>query len=200
MFFTARQLQEMHKTGGGVTLPYRARLTPLAADWAKSKGITVGYAEAPAKEKDPAAATVGRYLWWCDGPCGAAKAAVTSLEKELALSPLPLPADARQLASAVKYLAGEVKANRAAGGVLLVASGGAAVVYANRCPSLRAIMGTCLGSVDEGVNLVAANVLIIEHPWQTLMQARNMLSRFVRAKRQVSDETGRQLAELATCG
>ena len=30
MIFTARQLEELHRTNGHVTLPYRARLSPLA--------------------------------------------------------------------------------------------------------------------------------------------------------------------------
>ena len=75
-----------------------------------------------------------------------------------------------------------------------------AVVYANRCPSLRAILGTCLDAVEQGVQQLAANVLVIEHPYKTLQQVKNMLSRFVRAKRGLSDDVKRQLQELATCG
>jgi ribose 5-phosphate isomerase RpiB len=202
MFFTARQLQDLHRAGGSVTLPYRARLTPLAADWVKSKGIAIGYAEGEAKEAHQKSAdnALSRYLWWCDGPCGSAKAAVTSLEKELSLAPLPLPADGKQLVATIKHLATQVKQNQAAGGLLLVQSGASAVVYANRCPSLRAILGTCLGTVDEGVKNLSANVLVIEHPWQTLMQTKNLVSRFVRAKRKLNEDVKRQLAELATCG
>jgi ribose 5-phosphate isomerase RpiB len=204
MFFTARQLQDLHRTNGQVTLPYRARLTPLAADWVRSKGIIIGYADAEAKgtqsQSAEAKSPTARYLWWCDGPCGSAKAAVTSLEKELSLAPLPLPADGKQLVAAIKHLVAQVKQNQAAGGVLLVQSGASAVVYANRCPSLRAILGTCLGTVDEGVKNLSANILVIEHPWQTLMQTKNLVSRFVRAKRELSEDVKRQLAELATCG
>ena len=41
MIVTARQLEDLHKSHGGngrVTLPYRARLTPLAADYVRSHG------------------------------------------------------------------------------------------------------------------------------------------------------------------
>ncbi len=208
MFFTARQLQDLHRTSGQVTLPHRARLTPLAADWVRSAGIVISFANGEANEgikgSPEAPVPAGQYLWWCDGPCGSAKAAVTALEKELPLAPLPacpvpMPGSGMQLVTAIRQLAGEIKANRAAGGVLLVKSGASAVVYANRCPSVRAVMGTCLGSVDEGVRSVAANVLVIEHPWQTLMQTKNLVARFMRAKREVSEDVKRQLAELAAC-
>jgi hypothetical protein len=46
---------------------------------------------------------------------------------------------------------------------------------------------------------VAANVLVIEHPHQTMPQVRNMLGRFLRSRREVSDEINRQLEELASC-
>ena len=32
MIFTARQLEDLHRTNGHVVLPYGARLTPLAVD------------------------------------------------------------------------------------------------------------------------------------------------------------------------
>jgi ribose 5-phosphate isomerase RpiB len=204
MFFTARQLQDLHRAGGLVTLPYRAQLTPLAADWVRSNRIIISYANAEAKGTQSQSTEAGSrsagYLWWCDGPCGSAKAALISLEKELSLAPLPLPPDGKQLVAAIKQLSAQVQQKQAAGGILLVQSGASAVVYANRCPSLRAILGTCLGTVDEGVKILAANILVIEHPWQTLMQTKNLVSRFVRARRELSEEVKRQLAELATCG
>ena len=43
MIFTARQLEDLHKSNGHVVLPYGARLTPLAVDWARGKKIAVGY-------------------------------------------------------------------------------------------------------------------------------------------------------------
>ena len=112
----------------------------------------------------------------------------------------PVPAEAKYLIGAIKHLAGEIRNDRAAAGVLLVQSGAAAVVFANRCPSLRAILGTCRESVQQGVDRVDANVLVIEHPYQTLQQVRNMVSLFVRARRELSENVKRQLQELASCG
>ncbi len=74
------------------------------------------------------------------------------------------------------------------------------MIYANRCPSLRAILGTCIESVDQGVNDLAANVLVIEHAYKTLPQVKNLLSRFVRGKRDLSEDVKRQLQELTSCG
>ena len=50
------------------------------------------------------------------------------------------------------------------------------------------------------VDRVGANVLIIEHPYQTLPQVRNLLAQFVRMRRELSDDVRRQLQELASCG
>ena len=50
MIITARQLEDLHKSHGGngrVTLPYRARLTPLAADFVRTRKLTLGYSDMP---------------------------------------------------------------------------------------------------------------------------------------------------------
>ena len=88
MIFTARQLEELHRTNGHVTLPYRARLTPLAHDWLKQKKLTIGYADVEVKpvspaERSQATLAISRpFVWWCDGPCGPAKAALMAQAKE----------------------------------------------------------------------------------------------------------------------
>lgn len=215
MIYTARQLEDLWKSNGGaVVLPYRARLSPLAADWVRAKKITVGYADgdaaslaAKAKEVSSAlAAAVGGngsvkpLLWWCDGPCGTAKAALMAQAREATLTEAGIPGDVKKLIPAIKHIAAEVKSGRAGGGVLMVGAGATALVYANRCPSLRAILGTCLESVEQGIQQVAANVLVIEYPHKTLQQIKNILGRFARGQRQVSDEVIANLKELGACG
>jgi hypothetical protein len=93
-----------------------------------------------------------------------------------------------------------VKDGNSAGGVLLVQSGAAAVMLANRCPVLRAIVGTTLESLEAGIVSVAANVLVLEYPNKSFSQLKNLLSRFVRARRDVSEDLKRQIEELASCG
>src|SRR5439155_20999559 len=97
MFVTVRQLEDLHRQNGSnghVTLPYRARLTPLAQDWVRSKRVVLGYADgevSPAKMPDDNAGKpaspggAGTVVWWCDGPCGPAKAALAAYEKESSL-------------------------------------------------------------------------------------------------------------------
>lgn len=211
MIFTARQLEDLHKTNGHVVLPYGARLTPLAVDWARAKKIAVGYgpdelvrasgggnASSSAIGAKPQA-TAGAFLWWCDGPCGAAKAAVGALAKESSLTAIDLPSDAKQLVPALKQLATAVKTGKSTGGLLLVQSAAAATVLANRCPALRAVAGTTLESLEAGIAQVAANVLVVEYSNKSFSQIKNLLSRFVRAKRELSDDVKRQLQELASC-
>ena len=214
MIFSARQLQELHKTNGHVTLPYRARLTPLAQDWVRAQKIAVEYSDmekpvsapkassvsdAPGSPAKPQAAA-GTFLYWCDGPCGPAKAAIVTQAKESSLIAIETSADPRHLVEVIKHLAAEVKENRVVGGILVVTSGALAMLFANRCPSLRAVLGSCQEAVEQGVAQMGANVLVIEHKYKTLPQVKNMLSRFVRGARNVSDDVQRQLKELTSCG
>jgi ribose 5-phosphate isomerase RpiB len=225
MIVTARQLEDLHRQSGSnghVTLPYRARLTPLASDWVRSKKVVVGYGDAGApagggatfakpQAAKPAhdagssisashASDAGAFVWWCDGPCGPAKAAVIAHEREASLRALDKPTDSKQLVGVLKAIAADVRSGRIQGAILLVQNGALATVFANRCPSLRAIIGTSLEAVDQGVQQAGANVLIIEHPQKTLQQVKNLLGRFTRGKRGLSEEMQRQLNELAACG
>jgi len=201
LIVTARQLEDQFKGSGQVKLPRAARLTPLAADWIKAKRVKVQYDDAPVAAAAAAtSAPAGTTLWWCDGPCGAAKGAIMTLSREIGLAELPVPQDAKQIVKAIKHLAGEIKAGRATAGILVVKTGAPAVVFANRCPSIRAVLGTCLDAVEQGVQQVAANVLIVEHPYQTMSQVRNMVSRFAKAKRELTDDVKKQLQELSSCG
>ena len=110
------------------------------------------------------------------------------------------PADGKQLVSVVKHIAEEVKGQRIAGGILLVQNGALASVYSNRCPSLRAVMGTCLEAVDQGVQVAAATVMVSEYPYKTLPPGENLLGRFVRGKREVREEVRRTLGEVVAWG
>ena len=212
MIFTARQLEDLHKSNGHVVLPYGARLTPLAVDWARAKKIVIGYGpdelvKGQGKKVEAVGAagiampqaTAGAFLWWCDGPCGAAKAAVGAQAKESSLGAVGVTEDAKHLVAAIKRIALAVKEGKSEGGVLLVQSAAAAVVLANRCPSLRAIAGTTLESLEAGIRAVAANVIVIEYPGKTFPQIKNLVSRFVRAKRDVGDDLLAQMREVASC-
>jgi ribose 5-phosphate isomerase RpiB len=239
MIVTARQLQDLHARASGdgqIVLPYGARLTPLAADWIRSKRISLGYGPdsllpspgtlnslvpgtpnfpspgtpgegeggglpSPKPSPQPSAGLPGEgvILWWCDGPCGAAKAAVAAQSRETRLAPIDLASEPTQLTAVIKHLATQIKSAHANGGVLLVKSAAEAIVYANRCPSLRAIVGTCLESVDQAMTAIGANVLILEYPHKSLPQIRNLLARFARGPRNAPEQVQHRLKELASC-
>jgi ribose 5-phosphate isomerase RpiB len=206
MIFTARQLEELYRSNGKITLPYRARLTPLAQDWLRQKKIEVGYSDAEATKK-PAdnvggfagAPVAGKWLWWADGPCGPAKAALLSVTRESNVQPTEIGVDPKRIAEAVKIVAHELKTDKTSGAILLVSNGAAAMVFANRCPSIRAVLGTCIEAVDQAVKLVAANVIVIEHPYKSLQQVKTLLSRFLRGKRELTAEVKQQLSDLSSC-
>jgi len=63
--------------------------------------------------------------------------------------------------------------------------------------ALRAILGTTLESLEAGISQVAANVLVIEYPGKTFPQIKNLLSRFVRAKRELGEDVKRQMLDLS---
>lgn len=216
MIFTARQIEDLHKTNGHISLPVGARLTPMASDWLKSKRLSLVFdgqltAKPAALDFDKLSrgavgnlastpAPAGVTLWWCDGPCGAAKAALASLARESTIQPMSITAEPKYIVAAVKQLASEIKNDRASAGVFLVQTGAAAMVYANRCPTLRAILGTCRDAVQQGVDQLAANVLVIETPYQSLQQTKNLLGQFLKMRRTVSDDVKHRLQELASCG
>jgi hypothetical protein len=201
MIVTARQLQELQargQEGEQIVLPYGARLTPLALDWARSKRVKIGYASAEIAQTQATSGSAS-ILWWCDGQSGAAKAALASLSRESSLAAIDLPNAPAHLVPAIKILASRIKAQQANSGVLLVKSAAEAIVYANRCRSIRAIVGTCPESIDQGISSVAANVVVVEYVYKNFSQIRNLLSRFARGARNLSAETQQRLEELASC-
>src|SRR4051794_14026719 len=134
MIFTARQLEDLHRNTGAngqIVLPYAARLTPNAQDWIRQRKIGVGYSDVDATAVQQAATTNSRtdaaasapttpFLWWCDGPCGPAKAALVTQSKESALAESSIAQDQNHLIPAIKHVAAEVKSGRVSGAVLLV--------------------------------------------------------------------------------
>ena len=213
MIFSARQLEEMHKASGHVALPRAARLTPLAQDWLKSRKLVVVYTDLSEGTKVPAvggpvagvanpptaAVAGGQWLWWCDGPCGMAKAAL-SAHRDVNLVGMQVAADGGKVLAVAKELAGQLKGGSANGALVFVQSAAAAMLYLNRCASVRAVLGTNLQTVDTGIRQLAANVLVIEYPGQSLQHMKNLIGRFVKAKRELSPDTQRALQEVASCG
>lgn len=182
-------------------------MTPLAQDWLKSRKISLVYtdlSEAPRPAvtgirtgEAPAAASGGaKFLWWCDGPSGMAKGAL-SAHRDVNMAGLQTPADAGKTVAAVKELVGAIKGDPSAAGLFFVQSAGLATVYLNRPRQLRAVVGTTLQSLEAAIRAAGPNVLVVEYPTQTLQQMKNLIGRFVKAKRDLSPETRQGLQELS---
>ena len=210
MIYTARQLQDLlaSSSNNQVVLPYGARLTPLAQDWVRAKKVALGFSnieppkpviKAIGQNAITAADNAsGKILWWCEGACGAAKAAVAAQSKESPMSPIELPGDAKNLVPVIKQIAGAFKAGSAAQAIILVQTGATAMVLANRSPMIRAVLGTCMEAVNQGLSEIAANVLVIEYQYKTLSQIKNFIGRFARGgARTIDDQLQAQLKELA---
>lgn len=199
MFYTARQLELLLKENGSIVIPYGARLTPLAKDWVRRQKVQVGYGDVEPKTGSKPAPPAGKqplYLWWCDGPCGSAKAALLNAGREARLEAMAILEDSSRVLAAIRHLATEVQSGAAAGGILVVKRSAVAAVYANRCSALRAIVGTSLPTVEAGIAELAANVLILEADQLTLNQMKHLILRFAKAPRELKESVVRELSEL----
>jgi hypothetical protein len=179
MIVTARQLEELHRDSGRngrVALRAGTRLSPLAREWVRKTKVDIEYVDATTTRALVPRPELRRVVWWCDGPCAMAKAALMSQESFVNLQQISSSSEA----IAVRAIADEVAARRADAGVLLVQSAGAATVHANRLTELRAIVGTSVDSVEIAMRSIKPNVLIVEHGGNTLMNLKTLVARFVR--------------------
>jgi|GEM_PF-1697913 len=161
--------------------------------------IALGQASAVGFSGTAVTGNRGGFVWWCDGPCGPSKAALMSLEREVNLKPMDIAQQESSTVDAIKKIATSIKTNQISGAIVLVKTGAVAGVFANRCPSIRAITGTCIDAVDQGMRLVGANVLIIEHPYKSLSQTKTLATRFVKSTWTLSDDVKQQLQEMSSC-
>ncbi len=194
---TANQLQQAWEAApdGVATLSHDARLTPLANDLARQHPQRLRRADADA----PAAADdATRWMWWADGPCSAAQAIVTRRAARFAAA--ASPSAPGSLTQVMRDLAAALKAGRVRGGVIFVRSAARAICYANRCGSIRAVVGTCGEAVEEGIRDLGANVLVIEYPHVGPSAMETMVDRMVAREPAVPASTRRDLADLHRCG
>jgi ribose 5-phosphate isomerase RpiB len=205
---TASQLQSLgSKT---VHLDPRARLTPLAMDYVRENKLALCYVNNPpsspasaADSSGSAASTIpsangSRWLWWIAGKCPVfddlstqwrQRWVTTSHRRELAV-----------LHHVIGDLADRVASGKVNGGVLFVPGGARAVVLANRCRSLRAVVGFESRAVEQAIEHAAANVLIIEYPHVSRAVMTQMVQRFIDAPRPAQAHMQQQMRELSRCG
>lgn len=197
----AKQIENLR---GVIRLTPGARLTPAAQDVVRDHKLKVeriGAADVVhatgAGAAKPKAAGMGEFVWWIAGNCAAVDQVTPAFRTELA--PLPNVRQPSSLVPVIREISKRIKSGRAVGGILFVPGAAAAACFANRCPALRAVVGTCAGAVEEGIRLIGANVLIVEYPHHGWRAMQEMLERFVREPRPSLSEIERQLQELGTC-
>ena len=198
---TANQLQAaMDAAADGIAvLAHDARLSPLANDLARSKPAKIRRVTpvAPGSQNTASAASLP-WAWWIDGKCPVVEKVVS--ERAARLRPLTSSKASAQLASVVRELAAAIKARQIAGGILFVPSAARATCLANRCSSIRAIVGTCGEAVEQGINELGANVLILEYPHHGYRSNAGMVDRFIGQPPAPPAAVERDLADLHRCG
>jgi hypothetical protein len=177
-----------------------AILTPLAQDYIRDKHIqVVSDTGAGTGEKISInAGTNSPTYWWIDGQCPSVAKVIEALRPNTLASRERSSPDNLRLV--VKELATLVKNKKVTGALLFVNSAARAVCYANRCHSLRAIVGTSDKAVADGIEHLGANTLILEYPLLGFKSMMALVKPFIESLHQPSAAVQKELSELMTCG
>jgi hypothetical protein len=172
----------------------QARLSPLASDLARRFPQRVRRASSwPQAAASAAPAGDLPWLWWIEGKCPVASAVMQENQARVRAVNGAMTAALREIAAAVK-------GRQAAGALLFVPSAARAVCLANRCPSLRAVVGTCEQAVEEGIEQLGANVLVIEYPHHGNRSMRALVTRMLGQPPKAPAAVERDLADMQRCG
>ncbi|MFA9479782.1 hypothetical protein ACERK3_15960 [Phycisphaerales bacterium AB-hyl4] len=199
-FVTAHQLEAAIKAApdGVATLAADARLTPLAADFARHHPAKVRRASQqshnPTNLAHNHATTSAPWLWWADAHCPAVQSLTADHRDRL--RPATAPRTDVGLVEVVSDLARLVAQRRVQGGLLFVRSAARPICYANRCKNLRAVVGTCAETVDEAVRELGANVLVIEYPYISPATMSDLLERMLAQTPDLPANVARHLTDL----
>ena len=192
---TAQQLHDAiaHAPDGVAVIAHDARPTPLANDFIRENPDQV-HRVVPTNARHATAALGQPWLWWADGHCPAVVATTTGLGGKVV--PSGAARSEAGLTQVIHDLAHGVRQRSVLGGLLFVRSAARAIVLANRCPHLRAVVGSCPEAVEQGIAQVGANVLIVEYPYVNAERLAAMVTRMTQSKPVVSAHVERELADL----
>jgi len=214
VFITAEMLSRKLAAGeqsGVVELAHNEFLTPNAEDLLAGRHVAVKKAPSPALI--PATDARPEPQGDADGPRNAqtpvgagtmglivdrADANVEGLLRALAYDGLPL-ADCRQdncWVANIRTMCGEIVSGRLAAGVAILPEAAEAMVLANKIKGIRAVQGTRPECVQGAVRRFGANVLILEHAFNTFHEMRRMVRVFA-AGRPSGEPNGAMSAALA---
>jgi len=206
-FVTARRLQDAKAKV--IALGPGAKLTPAGADYVRENDIKIQRltkascacggpcCDEKKKNTNGAATNHGRLAFWIDGHCEAVNQIAAQLRESM--SPIAAPRQTSGLVEACTTLARRIASGQTSGGVLFVRSAALAACFANRCKSIRAVVGTCDGAVEQGVRQLDANVLIIETAQHGADAMRRLIETFTATPRGNNAAVLNQLRELDTC-
>lgn len=181
-----------------VSLAHDARLTPMANDLVRQAG---GRVVRLAQGAAPVGATKAQdlpWVWWIQGSCPVVRD--VTAQRAGRLRAVAAGQVEGQLGKAVREMAGAIRTRQAAGGLMFVPSGARAVCYANRCSSIRAILGTCGEAVEQGIKELGANVLIVEYPHHGYRSVTAMVDRMMGQAPASLPAVERELSDLSKCG
>ncbi len=177
-----------------------AILTPLAQDYIRDKNIQI-VNELGTASGEKISINTGAHsptYWWIDGQCPSVAKVIEALRPNTLASRERSSPDNLRLV--VKELAALVKNKKVTGALLFVNSAARAVCYANRCHSLRAIVGTSDKAVADGIEHLGANTLILEYPLLGFKSMMALVKPFIESLHQPSAAVQKELSELMTCG
>ncbi|MDA8378884.1 MAG: hypothetical protein ACYCUV_02115 [Phycisphaerae bacterium] len=178
---------------GTIYLAAGAKLSPLAVDLVKQRGLQIQTISAA-----PKAATTTSWIYWMQGHCPSAARAIEQLRGKAVAD--VRTAASQQLPAVIRAVAKEFAGGQTRLAVLFVPSAARAVCLANRCANLRAIVGTCRQAVQEGIELLGANVLVLEYPHHGFKSMDELVRLFLTSSGRAPKDVESQLTELAACG
>ena len=198
---TASQLQQAMETSpdGVAVIAVDARLTPLANDLARQEPQKL-------RRVSPGSAAVVTassssqpllWLWWIAGQC--AHVDQVTQQRTGRLRPSSAGRQPNALGQVVREAGAALKAGQIAGAVLFVDNAARATCFANRCASIRAVVGTCGEAVEQGISELGANVLIIEYPHVGPRAMAAMVDRMLQQQPKAPAQVQRELADLHRC-
>ena len=193
---TVAQLQEAIDGSADriATLAPDARLTPLAADFAREHPEKIQRGTTSTTRSTQAGMAAVPWLWWSDSHCPAVQHTADAHRQHL--RPSAAPRSESGLLQIVRDLKSGIQSRALSGGLLFVASAARASLFANRCSEIRAVVANCENVVQEAVNSLSANVLIVEYPYVNEQKMSAMVAAMLAGTPKASPHLARELADL----
>ncbi|NNM87277.1 MAG: hypothetical protein HKL95_02030 [Phycisphaerae bacterium] len=194
---TANRLKGLQ--GTVLYLAAGARLSPLAMDEVKQRKLRVERLAGDGSSGTPAIGTTQAGATWCcwvQGHCATA-ARVMEQYGGRPISVASVGNSKESLPRVIRRMARSLRQGEFRLAVVFVLTAGVAACMANRCEAVRAVVGTTIKGVEEGVAELGANLLVIEYPQHGYQAMAGMLAVFLRSTGAAPPLLERELLGLA---